>query len=247
MSSEPHDHPVHLVHPRWVWVGVATAVGGMVLAGVEMMVGTTAWTLVGAAVIVIGLAVGWRGGIMYDVHATKALHHEVPEVIRGDVHEGISPSDQQHGQPTRRHAEPPWNQRSLGVGNSASTIVPTPALAPLGVMGLLLLACWLLVGRWIVSYPKTVHGYTNGEHDLAFAIMVALCAIWMRQIGPNRVMTGLTSLWGVLLVVTATVLPHDASGVEWDEATVGVLVLLCAGLTLSVKPPAQGPTSYSSR
>jgi hypothetical protein len=232
--------PANLVHPRWVWVGVATAIVGMVLAGVEMMIGTTAWTLVGAAVIIIGLAVGWRGGIMYDVHASKALHHEVPEIIGNDIHQGISPSDQRHGQPTKRQAEPHNGQRSQPpAAPAAPTTIPTPALAPLGVMGLLLLACWLLVGRWIVSYPKTVHGYTNGEHDLALAIVVALCAIWMRQIGPNKVVTGLTSLWGVLLLVAATALPHDARGVAWDEATVGVLVVLCAGLTLSVKPPGQ--------
>jgi hypothetical protein len=240
MSSESHDRPVHLVRPRWVWIGVATAIVGMVLAGVEMMIGTTTWTLVGAAVTIIGLAVGWRGGIMYDVHASKALHHEVPEIIRNDVHQGISPSDQRHGQPTKRQAEPHNGQRSQPpAAPAAPTAIPTPALAPLGVMGLLVLACWLLVGRWIVSYPKTVHGYTNGEHDLALAIVVALCAIWMRQIGPNKVMTSLTSLWGVLLLVAATALPHDASGVAWDEATVGVLVVLCAGLTLSVKPPGQ--------
>jgi hypothetical protein len=238
MSSESHHRPANLVHPQWVWVGVATAVVGMVLVGVEMMIGTTTWTLIGAAVIIIGLAVGWRGGIMYDVHASKALHHEVPEVIRNDVHQGISPSD--HGQPTKRQAEPHSGQRSQPpAAPAAPTAIPTPALAPLGVMGLLVLACWLLVGRWIVSYPKTVHGYTNGEHDLALAIVVALCAIWMRQIGPNKVVTGLTSLWGILLLVAATALPHDASGVAWDEATVGVLVLLCAGLTLSVRPPRQ--------
>jgi hypothetical protein len=236
MSSESHDRPVHLVRPRWVWIGVATAIVGMVLAGVEMMIGTTAWTLVGAAVIIIGLAVGWLGGIMYDVHATKALHHEVPEIIRGDVHEGISPSDQRHGQLTKRQAEPQGSQQSPTLGNPTPAVIPTPALAPLGAMGLLVLACWLLAGRWLVSYPKTVHGYANGEHDLTFAIVVALCAIWLRQIGPNKIMTGLASLWGVLLVVAAVALPHDASGVEWDEATVGVLVLLCAGLTLSAKP-----------
>jgi hypothetical protein len=209
MSSESHHHPANLVHPREVWVGVATAIVGMVLAGVEMMIGTTAWTLVGAAVIIIGLAVGWRGGMMYDVHASKALHHEVPEIIGDDVHQGISPSDQRHGQPTERQAEQHNGQRSQPpVAPAARTTIPTPALAPLGVMGLLVLACWLLVGRWIVSYPKTVHGYTNGEHDLALAIVVALCAISMRQIGPNKVVTSLTSLWGVLLLVAATGLPH---------------------------------------
>jgi hypothetical protein len=240
MSSQSHHRPANLVHPRWVWVGVATAIVGMVLVGVEMMIGTTTWTLVGAAVIIIGLAVGWRGGIMYDVHASKALHHELPEIIRNDVHQGISPGDQRHGQPPKRQTEPHNGQRSQPpAAPAAPTTIPTPALAPLGVMGLLLLACWLLVGRWMVSYPKTVHGYTNGEHDLALAIVVALCAIWMRQIGPNKVVTGLTSLWGVLLLVAATALPHDASGVAWDEATVGVLVVLCAGLTLSVKPPGQ--------
>jgi hypothetical protein len=241
-SSQWHHEPEHSVHPRWVWSGVAVAIAGMVLAGVEMMIGTTTWTLAGAAVIVTGLVVAWRGGIMYSVHANKSLHQEVSEVVHGDVHEGISPSDQGHRHATSPDKEPQGHQRVQW----PSAPTPTPALAPLGVIGLLVLACWLLVGRWIVSYPKTAHGYTNGEYDLAFAIILALSAIWMRQIGPNKVMTGVSGLCGILLITLAFALPHDASGVEWNEVVVGILVVLCARVTLDVEPHGHRATGSAT-
>jgi hypothetical protein len=174
--QDHEDH--HLVRPRRIWLGVGSAVAGMVLTGVEMTVGTTGWTLVGAAVIVVGLLVAWRGGIICDTHADKALRHEVKAVVQGDVHQGTSPADRlSHGHQALAHEprDPSPEVRSR---------VPTPALAPLGAAGLLVLATWLLVGPWIVRYPHTVHGNANAEHAIAFSVVLALSGLWIRQVGP---------------------------------------------------------------
>ncbi len=220
-----------LVHPRWVWTGTAGGVLGVCGAGLGLMLSSPLLVWVSAAVLVLGLVIAWRGGVLHDVRAQQPLDQAIKDVEEGNVHEGLSSEAVVVGQTAQRTAaEVTVRKREL---IQERTAAPVPSLSPVGVMALLVLAGWLLVGQWVLVYPFSVTGQNSALRDLGLAVVIALSALWLRQVGPSTVALALCGLAGVLLVVAGLAAPHDAVRVQWNEILSGCLVLVAVALARS--------------
>lgn len=235
MTREPRvsQSGRHLVRPRLVWGGTGTAVLGMLAVGVGMILGSDMLTWVGAAVLVAGLLTSWRGGVLNDVSTGAPLDQSVEDVRNDIVHEGVSSEAVVVAGTTQRTAaEVTVRKRELLEERVAA---PFPSWSPVGILGLLMLALWLLVGQWVLAYPFSVTGQNAALRDLGFAIVIALSALWLRQVGANRFASGLCLLSGFLLVVAGALFPHDAGRVQWNEIISGALVVVSAVIVLSAR------------
>ena len=224
-----------LVRPRWVWTGTAGGVLGLCGAGLGLMLASPAMVWVSAAVLLLGLAVAWRGGVLHDVRAEQPLDQAVEDVKEGNEHEGLSSEAVVVGQTAQRTAtEVTVRKRQLLQERAAA---PLPSWSPVGVLALLVLAGWLLVGSWVLVYPFSVTGQNSALREVGLAVVVALSALWLRQVGPSRVAIALCGLSGVLLVVAGVAAPHDALRVHWNEVLSGCLVLAATALARSSSTP----------
>ncbi len=200
-SPEIHDPESPTVRPRLVWSGIGSAIVGLVLVGLGM-INATSWLVWAAAgVMVAGLLVAWRGGVVYDTRGQEPPHHEVKEAIEGGQHEGVSPAARAVGHDAEARA------RSLSEHEeellARSTMTPAPPVRPLAVFTLLLVGAWLLVGQWLLHYPFTVLGQDSALRDVGFAVVLALGALRLRLPTRSLVSSGVCLLSGGLLVLSA--------------------------------------------
>lgn len=94
--------PSRRVRPRLVWGGTAAALIGCSIATVGGVVTSWTWTGSGAAVLVVGAAVAFRGGIMRDT-SSGGVRSELAHLIHGEDRQGVAPGDISNAPPPRRH------------------------------------------------------------------------------------------------------------------------------------------------
>lgn len=230
-SSDTTTTERHRVRPRWVWSGLLLILVGLVVLALGLVGRSLVWSLVGPVVAAVGGFLTWRGGVMYDVHGSRPLRQEATELVHDDVHEGRSPTERMSHETAEQIARGNDERRRELLARVESD--DFPSLAPVGVVVLLLMAVWLFVSQFVLAYPFTATGQSNALRDTGFAIVIGLCGLWMRQLGPRPVATGLCLLCGVLLVVFALTQSHAAGRTEWNEILTGAVVIGAAALTVS--------------
>ncbi len=214
----------HLVRPRWVWGGLLLALAGTAILGVGIAE-TSWWTAVGGAVVAaLGVAGSVRGGVMYDVHATKPLRHEAHDVATGEEHHGVAPDDDLQTSATTADAR----ATSLRTQTASRRSSPSrrPPLRPLGALLLLLVATLILALQGSL-YPFTVTGQDNALRDLGLAVVVGLVGL-RALFSPGRHVpsTVLGVVCGLGFAAQAAFAAHGAETVavvEWICAAVVVL------------------------
>ncbi len=122
------------------------------------------------------------------------------------------------------------------------TAAPFPSVRPLGLTILLVLSVWLFVSQWALIYPFTIASQNSALRELGFAVVISLSAIWLRQLGPNRVAVGLLLLSGVLLMVSGVVFSDNIARVRWNEIATGAVVLVAAVMSMSGDARLEDPT-----
>lgn len=204
---------------------------GLCGVGLGLILSIPVLTWVSGVVLVLGLLVAWRGGVLHDVRAEQPLEQAIADVKGGNVHEGLSAEAVVLGGSVQRDAATvTLRQREIAEERVAA---PFPSWSPIGVLALLVLGGWLLVGQWVLAYPFSVTGQNSALRDLGLAVVIALSAVWLRQVGASRVAVAICALSGVLLVVAGVVAPHDAVRVRWNEVLSGCLVLVATGMAWS--------------
>ncbi len=235
-SARPARRRSTKVRPRLSWGGAALALLGVVAIGFAMTLDAGAWTWAAVGVTVLGLLIAWRGGIAYDVHGVKPAGEELEEAVHGDAHQGVASGERLTGEEARGRAVAVSRQTRELLRDRVEA--PAPPLAPMGTLMLLVLGAWLVIGKFALQYPFTITGQNSGNRDLGFALVLILAGLWLRQVGPSRVASGLCLLSGLLLVLAGLFLPHAAVRVQANELVVGTLVILSWAATLQ---PAREP------
>ena len=103
-----------------------------------------------------------------------------------------------------------------------------PPLYPLSTLLLLALGVWTFLGAFILGYPYTVVGQDSALRVLGAAIVLTLCALWLRYVGFSRVVTALAGLVGAALLASAIWLPHHVARIRTNEGVVGALVIIAS-------------------
>ncbi len=216
------------VRPRLMWAGVGLALVAMFGIGWAMIAESNVGEIVGVVALVVGSFVAWRGGVLNDVQSSQPMRKEVEAAVHGRRHSGVEPGEQLH--------DPEAEERAVVLTERKQALLrsrveaPGPPIRPVATLGLLLLGAWLFVGTFVLPYYYTVTGVNSVERALGGAIVITLCALWLRHVGPNLVAAGLAAVVGVLLVLAAFFLPHSSIWVNLQEAGSGSLVVLAAAL-----------------
>jgi hypothetical protein len=221
------------VRPRLVWAGTATALAGMVAVAIGMMLANHWLWLSGIGLIVVGLGVGWRAGMLFDTHAQPPTHEAVEGIEQGGTRMGVTPTSRIEGVRANEIAVRVTRQRRELTDRVVA--MPFPSVGPIGVTVLLALAVWMLVGQWVLVYPLSSNGQNVELRELGFCVVIALAALRLRQLGPSRTASGLCLLSGISLVALGLTLDLTVTRVGINEVVVGTLTILAAAMTLSSK------------
>jgi hypothetical protein len=216
----------HRIRSRLVWTGVVGAVAGMVLIGLGMVLGLAWLAWLGVAVLVVGAVVAWRAGILYDVHSSGSLAHEMAALAAGGTVPGHAPGDLEHDEAARRHAEVVSEESRVVL--ASSTEAPMPPLAPAASLMLLVLGVWTYVAHFVLHYSMSIRGQNTALRDTGLAAVIILTALFLRHVGPSRIASALALLWGGLLVLAGVLAPHASTQSAVNEIVTGCLVAVCA-------------------
>lgn len=218
-----------VVKPRSVWVGTLAMLLGFVVGGLGVVL--TSWWLsaAGAAAFLVGALLGWRGGIMYDVHGGGTPGAELQDVIEGETRRGEQPGEIRDDAEARASARSATQAKRARL--AAAQGVPAP-WRPAAATVMLFLAAWLLFGQFLLSYPATEIGQDAQQRHSGLSIVLALSALFLRHKGPSRVASGLALACGAALILSALFLPHDSIKSLLTEWSVGVLVLVAGAASL---------------
>jgi hypothetical protein len=216
-----------------MWAGVGLALLGMCVIGWAMIAHSGAGEVAGVVVLVLGGLLAWRGGVLNDVQSSQPLSHEVEAAVHGREHSGVEAGEQLHDPEAQaRAAELTRRKQALLRSRVAA---PGPPMRPVATLGLLLLGAWLFVGTFVLPYYYTVTGVNSVQRALGGAIVVMLCALWLRHVGPSVVAAGMAALAGIALVLAAFLAPHGSLWVDLQEAWTGSLVVLAAALAAGTR------------
>ena len=221
-----------LVRPRWVWGGLVLAVGGAALLGLGIALLSWWLSVVGAVVLLAGIAVGLRGGVAYDAHQVSA-RGELQKVVEGETRKGIVPGEMVHDPDAERASLEAEQTRR--VVEQRSRVAGTPPLAPLAGWALVLLAVFLLFSQWEL-FPTTETGQDNGLRDLGLGILCGLAGLRIVVAGGRHVVAAVVAvLAGVGLVLSGTLAEHTSAMTPWVVTLCGALALL-SGVAAFVSP-----------
>jgi len=232
----------HTVRPRAVWVALALAVSGTATLG--LAVATTSWwlTAVGLVVLAGGVALGWWGGALYDVH-TGSASRDLEQVQRGEIHEGVAPGDMIRDPGVRAHAAAVERKRRRVLQRDQSA--PRPPLAALGAISAMVVAVVVAVTEWSLNTPgRTGHG--SGMWALALCAVTFLSA--MRVLGPP----GRRPIAGSAMLGAGVVLGLGALSTNQSDAATSVYVIggaavsICA-LTCLLSPSPDAPATLNTK
>jgi hypothetical protein len=216
-----------------MWAGVFLALVAMFVIAWAMIEHSTPGEVVGVVALVVGGVLAWRGGVLHDVQSSEPLSHEVDAAVHGRDHSGVAVGEQLHDPVAQaRAAELTRRKQALLQSRVAA---PGPPMRPVATLGLLLLGAWLFIGAFELPYYYTVTGVNSTNRALGAAIVVTLCALWLRHVGPSLVASGLAALTGVLLVLAALFAPHGSIWVDLQEAWCGSLIVLATALSVGSK------------
>ena len=220
------------VRPRWVWGGTLLALLGLTVVAVGIVLVSWSWSLVGAAAASLGAVLGWRAGVLRDVHSTGPLD-EVGEVLHGTPRDGVEAGDTMplSDSARQRVVQVERRRRSL---EQAVRQAPRPGLTrPAGWL-LLLLALVLLVSQGAL-YPVGRPGQTNATRALLAGVVLALAGMRLATVVGRRprIASAVAVVVGVALVLNACLAPHGRTATVVMEALCGVLAAL-AGLVAGV-------------
>ena len=123
----------------------------------------------------------------------------------------------------RRVTERAGRARAVSTGHGALPLYPVATLL------LLLLGAWTSLGVLILGYPFTGVGHDSALREPGAAIVLVLCAPWLRSAGFSRVAASLAALAGAGLACSARWLPHQVARIRVDESLVGALVVIVCG------------------
>ena len=135
----------------------------------------------------------------------------------------------------RARAEARRATERAGRARVGSTGHADPPLYPVATLLLLLLGAWTFLGVFILGYPYTGVGHDNALREQGAAIVLVLCALWLRRVGCSRVAATVAALVGAGLVSSALWLPHQVARTRGDEGLVGVLVVIVCGAVAATR------------
>ncbi len=216
----------HLVHPRWVWSGLAVALVGAGLLGIGIAVLSWTTSIAGSVILLVGAAASLRGGVLYDARTRGDFGTEAREVLEGDVHPGITPGDVVDDPAAVRDAvRTDETRRRL---EASSTGVSGAGWAPVAGWLLLSVTVVLVVAQGSVV-AHTTTGRDNGYRDTGLAILIGLAGLRLIQTpGRHLITAGVTLVCGAALVANGLVADHDRTVTVVVEVAAGCVAVLCA-------------------
>jgi hypothetical protein len=231
-QADRHDteQPRARVRPQLMWAGVLLALVAMCVIAWGMIEHSTTGEIVGVVALAVGGVLARSGGVLNDVQSSQPLSHEIDAAVHGREHSGVAVGEKLHDPAAQARAAELTRRKQAML--RARVAAPGPPMRPVATLGLLLLGAWLFIGAFELPYYYTVTGVNGTNRALGAAIVVTLCAPWLRHVGPSLVASALAALTGVLLVLASLFAPHGSIWVDLQEAWCGSLIVLATALSV---------------
>lgn len=224
-----------VVRPPRVWMGIGTALVGMIVIGVALMTPAEWIAFVGVVIVIAGGVFAWWNGVLADAHG-GGMASTADEELPDDAHVGTLPGDRLHDE--RAVTDAARTEAAVASAEGSPRVPPPVSRFERGRAAALVLA---IGGAWLVltlpSFALEPENHDPGLRQGAVAIVVALAAVRM-------VVTGPTTTWA-LAAGTASLLLLISLAVWWPEFTgprvaglVGGMVSLgaAASVIVALKP-----------
>ncbi|MFP5253473.1 MAG: hypothetical protein ACLGH4_06715 [Actinomycetes bacterium] len=222
-----------MVRSRPMWIGVLLLIAGMLVTGWAVWKTSTAWAVAGVAVLAVGGALAWWGGILADVQGGRSLKEEAAEAVKGEQHRGVDAGDEIWDPDARRTAKLRDRRKDVLQARAAA---PPARWQPVAKLALLVLGVWLAAGVFVLGYPYSSAGQNGVNRAIGAGVALVLCWTWLRNVGRSRVAAGLAAVVGTLLLLAAFLLDHDRARIVYQEGAVGALTVLAAGIVFLGRP-----------
>lgn len=227
--SRTGRHP--LVRPRWVWGGLAVALTGLFITAVGVV--TLSWTLsvLGTALLMAGIAGGFRGGVQHDSVSSFDLTTELRQARDGAVHEASAGRSRPSEAARREATESNRVTREVECAAARTQV----ASAPLAGWVLLLSSVAILAAEWQM-FAATQAGRNNDFRDTGLTVVLALTGLRLAlSRGRHPVAVRVAALAGLCLILVGLLAGHDREAVAALEVVAGVVAILVS-LTAGVSP-----------
>ncbi len=224
-----------VVRPPRVWIGIGSALVGMVVIGVALVSSVPWIAFIGAGIVIAGGTFAWWNGVLADAHG-GGMAASAEEEIPDDAHVGTLPGDRLHDE--RAVTDAARAEAAAASVEGEARVAPRPTRFERGraAAGLLAIgAAWLVLT--LPTFALEPENHDPGLRQGAAAIVVALAAVRMVVAGP-------TLRWA-LTAATASALLLVSLAIWWPDFTgprvaglVGGMVSLgaAASVIVALKP-----------
>lgn len=186
-------------------------------------------SIVGAALALVGDAVGVEGGGLYDAKSSLTVREEMRQVRSGTLHLGTAPGNTIPGEEARRTAGSMTKE-------ARALLSPRPhggqAWAPVAGVVLVLISVGVIVLQGSLTVPSPT-GQTSSLRDTGLAILIGLAglriATWP---GKHHVAIGVAGVAGLLLVTSGFLAGHTRTSMAVVGVISGAVVVLGALVAL---------------
>lgn len=211
------------------------AILGVVVIGLGVIWLSLWVALVGLAVLVLGAAWAWAGGLGSDTRSGGEGESEGEEIKEADVHPGTSPAARVSDEEMQRRAAERTRRTDRIL--EAAHHHPRPPLAPLGVVLLLLVALWLAIGTSALYPDETRAGPLR---DGSMAAVMALAALWAALMPEGkRIAAAVAFLLGLGLLLIGIFETSTTQVLHGQHVVTGILALI--GALLCLLSPVREP------
>lgn len=206
------------VHPRLVWGGLVIAVAGAVILSAGIMADSILISVLGVVVLLVGVGISVRGGVMYDARSAMAPTEELRHVVTGDELPGTVPGEMYDDPRASRTA------RELAVGTARlerrAETWPRPSLQAPAAVVMLLLGGTLGLMRWhLLNHDDD--GLDSYLHTAAAVLLLLSGLRCLTARGPHRIPGAAGALAGIGLVLEALLAGHAHTGLGVTELILG--------------------------
>jgi hypothetical protein len=126
----------------------------------------------GVAILVDGAASSVAGGVMYDASPDLSAGTEMRQIVRGDVHEGVSTRESVREPNARLHAEQTTARTDALLRARPTT---SPPLTPIAGWSLLGITTFVVISQpWFLAH--SANGHDSALRDTGLVILIGL--VW---------------------------------------------------------------------
>lgn len=224
-----------VVRPPRVWMGIGTALVGMIVIGVALVTPVQWIAFIGVVLVIAGGALAWWNGVLADAHG-GGMRGEGDDELPDDAHVGTLPGDRLEDE--RAVTDAARAEAALASAEGDERVSPPLSAFDRGraAAGALAIgAAWLVLT--LPTFALEPENHDPGLRQGAVAIVVALSALRMMVAGPTLRWATAAAAASALLLVSLAIWWPELTGPRVAGLVGGMVSLgAAAAVVIALRP-----------